>query len=83
MGAELVYLEWKDHSMHGNWADDVGGFHHPIHVKSVGWIMKEDDEGVTLAQSVGVKDEEDEPGNLIYLLKSCVLRRIKLVIAGV
>ena len=78
MSTELVYFEWKDHAMHGNWAEDIDAFHRPLNVKSVGWIMKEDDEGVTLAQSVAVKGDDDPPGNLLYLLKSCVLRRVKL-----
>lgn len=80
MSVVLVYLEWKDHCMHGNWADDVDDFHGPAHVRTVGWILKEDDEGVTVAQSINTGDEDAQhnPGNLIYLLKSCIVKRTKI-----
>jgi hypothetical protein len=80
MSAPLVHVEWKDHCMLGNWADDVDAFHSPARVHTVGWILKEDDEGLTIAQSIngGDDDPNRNPGNLIYLLKSCIVKRTVL-----
>ena len=77
MKVDLVHVEWKDHCMRGSWADDVDDFHKPSHVQTVGWIVKEDDEGITVAQSIngGDYNPSDEPGNLIYILKSCITKR--------
>jgi hypothetical protein len=76
--SDLVHVEWKDHCMLGNWAE-VEAFHGAARIFTVGWIMKEDDEGLTLAQSIAGDDRSDgNPGNLIFLLKSCIIRRTVL-----
>jgi hypothetical protein len=77
--SELVHIEWNDHHMKESWCDDVNAFHGPAKVQTVGWIVKEDEMGCTIAQSISADDElthePGEPGNLLYLVKSCIVRR--------
>jgi len=72
----LVFIRWKDHCAEGAWAD-VEKFHGPSTCYSVGWIQKEDDEGITVAANLGHDgDKKDhQSGNLQYILKSCIVER--------
>jgi len=79
---KLVLISWKDHTANGGWAD-VDEFHGPSLCHSVGWLWKEDDEGLTLAGgwSPGIKKYDHEStGNLQYILKSCIVQRRKLTV---
>lgn len=69
----LVIVTWKDHTAEGAWRD-VEAFHGPAVCHSVGWVWKEDDEGITLV--AGYSPSPDlSTGNLSYILKSCITRR--------
>ncbi len=70
----LLLVSWKDHSADGSWAD-VDKFHGPSICNSVGWLFKEDDEGMTIVANIG---DADETGNLQYILKSCIVSRVEL-----
>jgi hypothetical protein len=76
--SEFVHIEWNDHHMEGNWYADVDAFHGPAKVQTVGWIIREDSMGLTIAQSVSTDDEPGEPGNLLYIVKSCIIKRTVL-----
>jgi hypothetical protein len=76
----LVYLEWKDHCGDGGWAN-VDTFHGPALIRSVGWVAKEDDEGISIAACLAdnVNREDESPtGNLQYILKCCIVKRTVL-----
>lgn len=75
----LVIITWKDHTAEGGWKD-VEEFHAPAICHSVGWIWKEDDEGVTLVGGYSPDTSlKMATGNLAYILKSCITRRQALV----
>ena len=77
---ELVVIEWKDHCGEGGW-ESVDTFHGPALVRSVGWVMKEDDEGISIAGCVAdnaSREDKHGTGNLQYLLKSCIVKRTKV-----
>jgi hypothetical protein len=79
---KLIFVSWKDHTANGGWID-VDEFHGPSLCHSVGWVMKEDDEGLTLAGSWSPsmrKHDEESAGNVQYLLKSCIVQRRKLTV---
>lgn len=67
----LLLVSWNDHSADGSWAD-VDKFHGPSLCKSIGWIYKEDDVGMTLVSNIG---DGGETGNLQYILKACIVTR--------
>ena len=73
----LLLVTWKDHKADGAWTD-VEGFHGPSLCFQVGWLFKEDDEGITLAAGYSPPHSENDPhttGNLQYILKSCITNR--------
>ena len=67
----LLLVDWKDHCADGSWAD-VEKFHGPAICHSIGWLWKEDADGITLAANYG---STDETGNLQYIVKSCITSR--------
>ena len=67
----LLLVSWKDHAADGSWAD-VEKFHGPSMCHSIGWLWKEDEEGMTLAANYG---GDGETGNLQYIVKSCIVSR--------
>ena len=75
----LLIVKWKDHCAEGSWAD-VDKFHSPAICYSVGWLYKEDDEGITVAANYSPSAEKDDhkihqTGNLQFILKSCIVER--------
>lgn len=75
MAHPIVRLTWKDHAADGSWKD-VDEFHGPAMCHSVGWIYREDDEGITIAGSYSPDDGKSHTtGNLQYILKSCIVAR--------
>ena len=71
----LVIVKWKDHCAEGGWCD-VDNFHGPGVCFSVGWLYKEDDEGITLAAYYSPSDYHDySTGNLQYILKGTIVER--------
>jgi hypothetical protein len=73
----LVLITWKDSCAEGGWAD-VDPFHGPAICYQVGWIWKEDDEGMTLVAGYSPphkKGDHSCTGSLHYILKSCIIKR--------
>lgn len=75
MVGALTYVEWLDHcSLSGRtWYDldevlDV----RPLHIKTVGWVVKETDEYVVLANQA---TEGEKFSGDICIIKSCVVDR--------
>ena len=73
----LLLVTWKDHAADGSWAD-VEKFHGPAICHSIGWLWKEDEEGITLAANYG---STDETGNLQYILTSCITERREIKVS--
>lgn len=72
----LLLVSWKDHAADGSWAD-VEKFHGPAICHSIGWLYKEDEEGITLAANYS----DNETGNLQYILKSCIATRREIKVS--
>lgn len=69
----MLIVKWKDHAGEAGWKEDVKDFHSPALVKSVGWLLKEDDEGITLSGARA--SDGSQISQLQYLLKSCIIKR--------
>ena len=58
---------------------DVESFHGASVCYSVGWLWKEDDEGITLVANWSPEDDkghkDETTANMQYLLKSCIVER--------
>ena len=71
----LVFVKWKDSTSEGGWGD-VDKFHGPGICYSVGWLAKEDDEGITIIGDCYPPDQHGhEIGRLQYILKSTIVER--------
>jgi hypothetical protein len=76
----LVLVEWKDH-----YADDrtwVSGHeieNTPEYCFSVGWLYKEDDEGMSIIRDLDPNDPKGGTvGGVQYILKNCITKLITL-----
>ena len=78
---KLVFISWKDHAAEGAWVD-VDSFHGPALCYSVGWLRREDDEGITIAANWSPKGNSmpEGTGNLQYILKACITQRRGLTV---
>jgi hypothetical protein len=73
----LLRISWKDHCAIASW-EDVEKFHSPAAVHSIGWLWKEDDEGITLCACFSPDEDskkEHTTSCLQYILKSCITVR--------
>ena len=69
----LIYVEWADHHANGAWQSEID--HTPAICCSVGWLIKEDRRGLSVAGSKGTDDKPPLHGNSQYIIKSCILKR--------
>lgn len=73
-----VYIEWLDHTTFPGWAeaDDVSDPHllMPIKQYSMGWIVNETKDTLTLTTTVNPSACCDP----ILILKSCIVRRVRI-----
>ena len=53
---------------------DIDTFHGPRQVHSVGWLFKEDDEGITIVACFDNKSSQST-SNAQFILKSCITAR--------
>ena len=71
----LLLVTWKDHAATGSWAN-VEEFHKAAICFQVGWLWKEDREGITLVGGYSPPGwGSDQTGSLQYILKSCIVKR--------
>lgn len=69
----LVLVEWKDHHADNNWVKSKDIELKPEYCLSVGWLVKEDDEAITVVSCIDPKDPiNGAMGNTWYILKSCI-----------
>lgn len=71
----LVVIEWEDHVTEEGWqqAKDIG--HAPGMVQTVGWLIREDEKGISLCSSVSPTRGDGEVGHHQYILKNCITNR--------
>lgn len=66
----LVYIEWDDHHSNDGWQAEADVKHSPAPCRSVGWLYKEDEKGVTIVGSVN----DTDVGNNLYIVRSCITK---------
>ena len=75
---QLVAVEWLDHCTRDGPAwqsmEDVKGLS-PAVCYSVGYLINETDQYVTIAAHVGPDDDDHEVGGAMCIVKSCIVRR--------
>ena len=79
----LVWIEFADHYAGSNdWADldkEAGEPLVPMLCQSVGWVVAEDDRTVKLVANLdGKPDEADNGFGFFSILKSDIVRRVRL-----
>ena len=77
----LVYIEWLDHSSfdRGTWSkvEDIQRGAGPVKINSVGWIVAEDSDGVTIVSHMDDKGHNSAGDQ--YIIKHCITKRKKLL----
>jgi hypothetical protein len=75
---KAVYLEWEDHNathrIGGAWVDLTIVENKPSAITSIGFIVKEDADYVTIASCVDVDDPDIAKG-VSTIIKSCITKR--------
>jgi hypothetical protein len=72
----ILRVDWKDHwSGNNQWNNPDGIKHRPMHCVSVGVLVKEDKEGLSLAQNM---TSNEVVADTVYILKNCITHRTKL-----
>lgn len=72
----ILRVDWKDHwSGNNQWQEPHVVKHRPAQCVSVGVLVKEDKEGLTLAQNM---TSNEVVADTVYILKNCITHRTKL-----
>jgi hypothetical protein len=79
----LVFVEWADSfgAAHGWWATDDAKKMRPAHTVSVGWIVKQDKQCITLAPHLGFGNGDGDitqMAGVISIPVAAVLRTVRL-----
>lgn len=75
MNPKLVHLKWLDsHSPNvSGWVSEHE-LHHGLHIiNSVGWVIYEDKESITIASQLTGEDSDDISG-VVSIPKCCILK---------
>ena len=69
---KIVALEWEDHCTTQGWnsKDNIDGL--PIRIKSIGYIIKETPQTITISTAISSTGGSPEP---MTILKSCIQKR--------
>ena len=74
---DLRKIIWLDSNTHSGWHDPTDQRYGPIKVTSVGWLIHETDEAVTLAGSV-VFGDDYQAADTMTIPKVCIMSDKKL-----
>jgi hypothetical protein len=58
---KAVYVEWWDHASYRGWKEPDQEFY-PIKVKTLGWLVKEDDEQIVVTHSLVIVEHDSNTG---------------------
>lgn len=72
----LVQIIWKDHHADDRtWVLKHEIENLPEYCMSIGWIYKEDDEGVSIVRDIDPNDPANgSVGGVMYILKNCITK---------
>lgn len=72
---DIELIDWIDHKTYDGWygADEFSNV--PAMIRSIGWVLVENDDCLTLIQS---GSSDDVYNNAITIVKSCITSRKKL-----
>ena len=73
----LVLVVWEDAWTSGNWVENAAAPSDPVLVHTAGFVLVEDDEGITLAQSMCL----GEGGN-IWRIPNGMIRGVYRLVPG-
>jgi hypothetical protein len=68
----LVLVEWKDHVSNTTWTTAEEMVKKPALCLTVGWLMYEDEEGLTVVSCIDPYNPEGQIGGTQYILKNCI-----------
>jgi hypothetical protein len=75
-------VHWRDAvaSMEAPWHDPQKLSACPMNVYTVGWIVKESDDAIVVAQSIPAGDcgDDHDVGGVITIPKSCLVKKLKI-----
>ena len=71
----MVCVAWQDSCAEANWLSDADATMHVAEIHSVGWLLEDTDDQVTLAQSI---DWEGKTGERLTMPK-CVVTSITVL----
>ena len=71
---DLVIVEWLDHHTSNSWQEVAEIDHEPALVRTVGWLLRDDEVGVTVCNTIS--DDQMNINGAFFLMRSCV-RKIK------
>ncbi len=64
----LVYVEWADHFSSAEWHEVADIVHTPLFCLSVGWLLKDNEEGITLITSIS----DGQVGGTTFIMRPCI-----------
>lgn len=70
----LVALEWLDSSSPGRWATASAIGDECAIIRSIGWVISENDESVTIASHVS-QEKDPECDGVMTIPKCCIVKR--------
>lgn len=65
----LIMVDWLDHTADASWSENIDE-HNPELCRSVGWLIKEDDDTLKIANAIS---KDSGLGGIQVVLKSCVM----------
>lgn len=80
MSFPLIRVVWRDHFTTGGWKDvsDLEA-QEPDLNESVGWLVTENDERLTIVQTTGLDEEQNRKvRDSLTIEKSCIMGRERL-----
>jgi len=77
VGLRLLYVEWVDSHYRPGWTTDDASSE-PLKCVSVGWLIKEDAEGMTLSSNLSVEENKQRCGDITIPTRA-ILRTKRLL----
>jgi hypothetical protein len=75
----LVLVEWKDHFSETTWVSPKDISNKPEMCLTVGWLVKEDEDGLTVVSCIDPKDPVNGTmGGTQYVVRSCITKQVIL-----
>lgn len=74
---DIEIIDWLDHVHHGGWQPLSQIDNTPLTIRSVGWVIVENDTALTIAGHGNLDQAEDEYQGLVTIIKATIVDRKK------